>query len=143
MKSLTELYKIGRGPSSSHTMGPERACKVFMGQHPDVDAARVILYGSLSKTGKGHGTDQVIIKTFSPIPCEVTFDLTETSLPHPNTMDIIGFKDGCEVARARVMSVGGGSIAFENESVAKTPDIYPEHTFTDIAHYCKEHSMHL
>ena len=64
MKSLTELYKIGRGPSSSHTMGPERACKAFMKQYPEANEFRVILYGSLAKTGKGHGTDQVIIKTF-------------------------------------------------------------------------------
>ncbi len=143
MKSLIELYKIGRGPSSSHTMGPERACKAFMDQYAEVDELRVILYGSLAKTGKGHGTDQVIRKTVAPLPCEIIFDFTEKNIPHPNTMDIIGLKSNGEVARARVMSIGGGSISFENESVTQTPDIYRQHTFVDIAAYCKENSLRL
>ena len=143
MKSLTELYKIGRGPSSSHTMGPERACKAFMKQYPEVNEFKVILYGSLAKTGKGHGTDQVIKKTFAPLPCEVEFDFNKTDIPHPNTMDIIGSVNGTETATVRVMSVGGGSIAFENKVEAQLPDIYAEHTFTDIAAYCKKHSLRL
>ncbi len=143
MKSLTELFKIGRGPSSSHTMGPEYACKAFMKQHPEIDAIQVILYGSLAKTGKGHGTDQVIEKTVAPLPCEVVFNFTETDIPHPNTMDMIGFKNGTQAAKARVMSVGGGSISFENDILIETPDIYPEHTFSDIAEYCKKHSLRL
>ena len=144
MQSLTELYKIGRGPSSSHTIGPERACKAFLDRHAaDVDRLQVILYGSLAKTGKGHGTDEVIRKTVAPLPCEITFDLTQTELPHPNTMDIIGSRDGAETARARVLSVGGGSIRFEHEAVAQMPDVYREHTFSDIAAYCKSHSIRL
>ena len=143
MKSLVEVYKIGRGPSSSHTMGPERACKVFMDQHANIDELQVILYGSLAKTGKGHGTDQVIKKTVAPFPCKIIFDFTKTDIPHPNTMDIIGLKSKAEVARARVMSIGGGSISFENEGIAQTPDIYREHTFADIATYCKANSLRL
>ena len=143
MQSLVELFKIGRGPSSSHTMGPERACKVFVGQHPALDALQVVLYGSLAKTGKGHGTDRVIKKTTAPLPCEIIFDYTKTDIPHPNTMDLIGLRDGVEVARARVMSVGGGSILFENESMVHLPEIYREHTFADIAGYCKRHSLRL
>lgn len=143
MKSLTELYKIGRGPSSSHTMGPELACKMFMAENTEIDELRVILYGSLAKTGKGHGTDEVIRKTVAPLPCEIIFDLTKTDIPHPNTMDIIGSKGKAEAARARVMSVGGGSVLFENESIAQTPDIYREHTFADIASYCKANSLRL
>ena len=144
MKSLTELYKIGRGPSSSHTIGPERACKAFMAQHAaEIDQLRVVLYGSLAKTGKGHGTDEVIRKTVAPLPCEIVFDPVRTDSPHPNTMDIIGSKNGAETARARVMSVGGGSICFEGESVAQIPDVYREYTFHDIADYCKTHSQRL
>ena len=52
MKSIREIYKIGKGPSSSHTMGPERAARLFLRENPDADAFRVILYGSLSKTDK-------------------------------------------------------------------------------------------
>ena len=143
MKSLKELYKIGRGPSSSHTMGPERACKDFLKQYPEVDSARVLLYGSLAKTGKGHGTDRVIQKTFFPLPCEVMFDLEKTEIPHPNTMEIIGLKKGTEIARMTVMSVGGGSILYENQNPEDTPDVYALHTFSDIAAYCKKHSLRL
>ena len=60
MKSIREIYKIGKGPSSSHTMGPERAAQYFKSKHPDAEGFQVILYGSLSKTGVGHGTDRVI-----------------------------------------------------------------------------------
>lgn len=71
MKSLTDLYRIGRGPSSSHTMGPERACRSFSESHPDADSFKAILYGSLAKTGIGHGTDRVIKATLTPLKCEV------------------------------------------------------------------------
>ena len=138
MKSLVELYKIGRGPSSSHTMGPEKACKEFLAHHPDVESVQVFLYGSLAKTGKGHGTDVVIEKTLSPIPCEVVFDFEKTELPHPNTMEIVGFKNGIEFTRVTVMSVGGGSIMYEDKVAADTPNIYDMHTFTDISAYCKQ-----
>ena len=143
MKSLVELYKIGRGPSSSHTMGPERASKEFIEQHEGIDSARVILYGSLAKTGEGHGTDRVIVKTFAPIPCNVEFDTTTIDIPHPNTMDIFGYKDGVEVAKVRVMSIGGGSIMYEDKVVAETPNMYSLHKFSDIAEYCKSKSIHI
>ena len=138
MKSLVELYKIGRGPSSSHTMGPERACKNFLAQYSDADFVKVFLYGSLAKTGKGHGTDRVIEKTLHPIPCEVVFDFDKTDIPHPNTMEMIGIKDGAEIARVKVMSVGGGSILYENQEVAETPYVYDMRTFSDISEYCKK-----
>ena len=143
MESLRELFKIGCGPSSSHTMGPERACKIFREQYPQATAFRVTLYGSLSKTGKGHCTDEVIRKTLSPTPCEVIFDDTVTELPHPNTMDIVALCDGVELGRARVLSVGGGSIAFENQQVQRPALIYRESTFSDIAALCKERSIRL
>ena len=68
MKSIRDIYKIGKGPSSSHTMGPERAAKLFKFQSADADAFQVILYGSLSKTGVGHGTDRVVREVLSPVP---------------------------------------------------------------------------
>ena len=60
MKSIRDIYKIGRGPSSSHTMGPERAARLFLSEHPEADRIEVVLYGSLCKTGVGHGTDRVL-----------------------------------------------------------------------------------
>ena len=74
MESLRELYKIGRGPSSSHTMGPEKACLLFAAKYSEADTFSVTLYGSLAKTGKGHCTDKAIVSSFAPRPCEVHFD---------------------------------------------------------------------
>ena len=143
MESLTELYKIGRGPSSSHTMGPERACKEFLAKHEKLDSVKVILYGSLAKTGKGHGTDSVIKKTVAPISCEVEFDFEKTDIPHPNTMEIIGFLGGSEIDRVKVMSVGGGSIMYENQPLSDKKIVYDMHTFCDIAEYCKNNDIRL
>lgn len=136
MESLRELYKIGCGPSSSHTMGPEKACRIFKEQNADADSFKVILYGSLAKTGKGHGTDTVIKKTLAPYECLIEFNESETVLPHPNTMDLYAYKDGIEAACARVMSVGGGSIVFEGESVSSAEKPYSMHSFSDISDYC-------
>ena len=87
MKSLRELYRIGKGPSSSHTMGPNFAAKQFGGVFAEADAYRVTLYGSLAKTGKGHLTDQAVEQGLAPKPVEITFDMETGDLPHPNTMD--------------------------------------------------------
>ena len=143
MESLKQLYKIGRGPSSSHTMGPERACQLFVRNAPDIDAVKVILYGSLAKTGKGHGTDEVIRKTISPLPCDVIFDYSDLTLPHPNTMDIIGIKNNIETVRTRVMSIGGGSITFEGQALSVPQYVYAERSFKKISEYCKKHYIHL
>lgn len=143
MESLKELYKIGRGPSSSHTIGPERACRAFKERYPDADEIKVILYGSLSKTGKGHCTDVVIEKTLHPVKCEIIFDYEKEDLPHPNTMEFIAFKDGKEQGRATVLSVGGGSIRFSGEEERKAKKIYNMSTFSEIAAYCKEQDIRI
>jgi len=143
MTSIKEIYKIGRGPSSSHTIGPERACKIFSEQNTDADGFKAILFGSLAKTGKGHGTDTVIVKTFAPTPCEIEFNIDDDNISHPNTMVLIAFKNGVELARTRVFSIGGGYIEFENMSPEKIENVYPHDKFTDIANYCEEHSIKL
>ena len=93
MKSIREIYKIGKGPSSSHTMGPERAAKLFRSNYPEADAFRVVLYGSLSKTGIGHGTDRVVREVLSPLPTEVLFSNEFFEDSHPNTMDLHALKE--------------------------------------------------
>ena len=65
MKSIKEIYRIGKGPSSSHTMGPEKAARIFKEENPEADFFEVILYGSLASTGRGHGTDNVSFITIS------------------------------------------------------------------------------
>ena len=143
MESLTELYRSGRGPSSSHTMGPERACKLFMGKNPTADSFKAVLFGSLAKTGRGHGTDRVIKKTFAEIPCDVVFDTEKTDLPHPNTMELIAFSDGKEVDRITVLSVGGGRITVPGESLGTAPTVYSHTSFEEIADYCRENDLRL
>lgn len=143
MESLKELYKIGRGPSSSHTMGPEKACKIFQKHNPEADRFEAILYGSLSKTGVGHGTDKVIKVTFKPTPCDVIFNNDEIELPHPNTMDLIAYKDGIEIKRIRVLSVGGGKVEIVGYKNVDPPKIYDLSTFSEIAEHCKKNHMRL
>ena len=101
MQSLREIYKIGRGPSSSHTMGPERAVNIMRERYPEADEFKVVLYGSLALTGKGHGTDTVIINTARPHICTVEWDETTPCPVHPNTMDITALKGGEVVAPQR------------------------------------------
>lgn len=143
MESLTELYKIGRGPSSSHTIGPEKACMIVKDENPDADFYKVILYGSLAKTGKGHGTDRVIEKTLSPIRCLVEFDAVSSNLPHPNTMDIFVFRENKQIDFKRVLSIGGGSIIIENTPVKKKKKVYAYKTFKEIISYCKDKNIRL
>ena len=136
MKSIRDIYKIGKGPSSSHTMGPERAAKLFSARYPEADAFKVILYGSLSKTGIGHGTDRVIREILSPIATEIVFS-KETPAGHPNTMDLFALKDGNEIGKLRIESIGGGDIRVPGESLLDTPEVYPENSFAEIADFCK------
>ncbi len=143
MESLKELYKIGRGPSSSHTMGPEKACRIFKKHTPNADRFEAILYGSLSKTGVGHGTDRVIKITLDPIPCDVVFNDEEIELPHPNTMDLIAFKNGEVINRIRVLSVGGGKIEIIGHKNVDPPKIYDLNSFHEISEHCKQNHMKL
>lgn len=143
MKSLRELYKIGRGPSSSHTMGPERASRYFIDLAPDADSYRVILYGSLALTGKGHRTDAAIEKTFGKLPVSVVFDTETKELPHENTMDFFAFKNGKEILKKRILSVGGGDIRIEGHPEADKPEIYFHANFREIAEYCRSKNIRL
>ena len=142
MKSIREIYKIGKGPSSSHTMGPERAARLFRGEHPQADGFRVILYGSLSKTGVGHGTDRVLRETLAPLPTEILF--SDETLPgsHPNTLDFFALKNGEEIARLRVESIGGGDIRIPGREDSEGEEVYVEHSFAEIADFCKWRYIH-
>ena len=143
MESLTELYKIGRGPSSSHTIGPERACLIFKERNKNADEFKAVLFGSLAKTGKGHGTDTVIKKTFMPYNCQIEFNLKDNNITHPNTMDLYAFSDGEIIDKVRVFSVGGGSIAFDDSDIQKPEHIYQLSSFSEIAQYCRSNNLRL
>ena len=135
MKSIRRIFKIGKGPSSSHTMGPERAAKLFKERYPQADRFQVTLYGSLSKTGVGHGTDRVIREVLSPIPTEIIF--SKETLSHPNTLDLQAFLSETELGALRVESVGGGDIRYAGQEAAADEEIYVEHSFAEIADFCK------
>ena len=144
MESIRTLYKIGRGPSSSHTMGPERACKIMLERYPEADSFTVTLYGSLALTGIGHGTDRIIRETLAPTPCEIIID-KETHTPvHPNTMDVTVIRAGESVGTVKFYSIGGGSIEIDGEGrAAAAPDVYPHSSFSEIAEYCKAKNIRL
>ena len=137
MRSIREIYKIGKGPSSSHTMGPERAAKLFKQEDPEADAYQVILYGSLSKTGIGHGTDRVLREVLSPTPTDIVFSDEHLPDQHPNTMDFIAYRNGEETSRLRVESIGGGDIRIPGRPTEKGEEVYIEHSFAEIADFCK------
>ena len=139
MKSIKSLYNIGHGPSSSHTIGPERICYDVLRNYKG-DFYKVILYGSLSFTGKGHLTDEIIKKVL--INVEIEFS-TQLGLEHPNTMDIIIYKNNKMIGEERYYSIGGGAIRRKGEEVTKEKNVYPHYNFEDIKSYCIEENISL
>ncbi|MBI9009891.1 MAG: L-serine ammonia-lyase [Tenericutes bacterium] len=139
MKSIKELYKIGKGPSSSHTIGPERACKKILSKYQG-DSYKVILYGSLAFTGRGHLTDKVIQETLPNATVEFSIDKL---VEHPNTMDFYIYKDGGLIAEERYYSIGGGSILRKGDAFIEGEEIYPHKNFDEIKEYCIQNNLQL
>ena len=140
MKSIKELYRIGTGPSSSHTMGPRKAAEIFLQRHPEAVRFEVTLYGSLAATGKGHMTDSAIIDTLQPIaPVKINWE-PKIFLPfHPNGMKFLAFnaEEKC-TEEWFVYSVGGGALAEDNDnSNIITPEVYGMNNMTDILNWCE------
>ena len=118
MKSIRDLYKVGKGPSSSHTMGPERAARIFKQENPGAERYEVTLYGSLALTGVGHGTDRVLSEVLAPTPTEIIFSKKDPGdLRHPNTLDFAAYKGEEKLASMRVESIGGGDIVIATGSI--------------------------
>ncbi len=140
MYSLKEIYKIGNGPSSSHTMGPKNAALYFLQKYPNCNKFIVYLYGSLALTGKGHLTDAILIDTLPN--CQIIFDY-KTETKHPNTLKIRGYLNDELVKEVVFYSIGGGNIVIEGEQNAKLRDIYPLNTFNAIKEHLKEKNMTL
>lgn len=141
MKSIREIYRIGTGPSSSHTMGPRKAAEEFLKRAPSGAASyQVVLYGSLAATGKGHMTDAAIEDVFSAtrLPLEIVWR-PETFLPfHPNGMTLRALDNcGAVMFEMTVYSVGGGAIVIEGDVEEEAKDIYPMDKLTEILDYCE------
>ncbi|MBR5541942.1 MAG: L-serine ammonia-lyase [Bacteroides sp.] len=139
MKTLKELYRIGIGPSSSHTMGPRNAAEQFLARHPEAKAYEVTLYGSLAATGKGHMTDVAILETLEPhAPTNIIWQ-PHFFLPfHPNGMTFKSKdKNGKVTDEWTVYSVGGGALAEEGISTNVSPDIYEMTKMSEILGWCE------
>ena len=143
MQSLRYLYRIGNGPSSSHTMGPIAAAMRFLRENPEADGYRVTLYGSLAKTGRGHMTDTAVLSVFGDRPCELLFDPDTETERHPNMMDIVALSNGAETARTRYYSVGGGEIVADDEECESHAEVYEFNSFTAISEYCRAHDIRI
>lgn len=140
MKSLRSLFKIGYGPSSSHTMGPRQAALRFLDELKEpASRFEVTLYGSLAATGEGHMTDKAILDVLSPKAPVAVFWEPETILPfHTNAMRFKAYDNAEDVISEEVFySIGGGDIVREGESVPDEPDIYDMTTISEILAWCK------
>ncbi len=144
MKSLKELYRIGNGPSSSHTMGPKKAAQLFLEKNPQAAKFVVTLYGSLAATGKGHLTDFAILKVLEPHAPTTIEWLPKTFLPfHPNAMKFDAFDaEGKNIDSWMVYSVGGGALSDGEKIVGLSEsaekDIYPMTNIADIQLWCEQ-----
>lgn len=139
MESIKEIYKIGIGPSSSHTMGPKRAAERFLARTSGATSYRVTLYGSLAATGKGHLTDKAILDVLEPVaPTEIVWQ-PEVFLPfHPNAMKFEALDaEGNTVEDWIVYSIGGGDIMEEDESRVHN-HVYEMTRIADIQAWCEK-----
>lgn len=144
MDSIKELYKIGYGPSSSHTMGPQKAASIFLERNKNADKFSAELFGSLSLTGKGHLTDYIIKKTLGVDKTEITFNNDFVYDYHPNALKFKAYVDNKLVDEWLVFSVGGGDLMELNEkrNISKS-SVYPHNNMTDILKYCKDEKISL
>lgn len=140
MESIRDIFTIGNGPSSSHTMGPAFACEYILKEHKDIESVEVTLYGSLALTGKGHFTDKVILDRFKDIETKIRFD-RKTPVAHPNTMDVkVKTKGTC--IDYHIVSIGGGSIEI-NGKRKKNIECYKESTLYDVLRTCYNENINL
>lgn len=145
MESIKQIYKIGNGPSSSHTMGPKRAAEIFIQDLPETVASfRTTLYGSLAATGVGHMTDVAVLDVLRPIAPTIIVWEPKTELDfHPNGIRFEAFDaENNLIKEWLVFSVGGGSLANEEFDERTSQEVYPHNTITEIMDYCKVNSLH-
>lgn len=137
MITLKELYRIGYGPSSSHTMAPRKAATLFLERNPKAVRFEVTLYGSLAATGKGHMTDKAILDVLDE-PRTTIIWKPKTFLPyHPNGMKFQGFDaEGHITENWTVFSIGGGALGEEGKQNLTFEEIYPMNSATEILAWC-------
>ncbi|WP_159518878.1 L-serine ammonia-lyase [Sunxiuqinia indica] len=143
MHSIQDIYRIGYGPSSSHTMGPRKAAEKFLSTNKTAKHFKCTLYGSLAATGKGHLTDFVVDEVFKQYPLEIIWK-PDVFLPvHPNALSLEAYsEDGKKLNEKTYYSVGGGAIVEEGENV-DTKRIYPHDKLDDILTWCLRNGKQL
>ncbi|MFQ6860223.1 MAG: L-serine ammonia-lyase, iron-sulfur-dependent, subunit alpha [Beduini sp.] len=140
MESLRNLYKIGVGPSSSHTYGPKLAAERIKSLYPNASKIVVTLYGSLALTGKGHLTDYIIQQTLAPIEC--IFKFKADALPyHPNGMMFAVYEEEKKIDEVTAYSVGGGKIEMPGVENETNQEVYPQKNMTEIIQYIEDHNI--
>ena len=143
MKSLKEIFRIGHGPSSSHTMAPANAAKIFKERFPGAAAFAVNFYGSLAATGKGHFTDQAVIQTLAPAAVEISWQPDVIKPFHPNAMEFTALDAKNNICGSALFySTGGGALAEEGQTDT-TPDCYPFKNMQEIMTYCLDEGIPL
>ena len=141
MESIREIYRIGAGPSSSHTMGPKKAAEQFRARVHGAASFRVVLYESLAATGKGHLTDKAITEALAPIPVEIVWAPDKRRPEHPNAMDFTALDEaGGVIDTWTVFSIGGGALR-DADSASAPPNVYPMRSLTEIMNLCCEQGI--
>ena len=140
MESIRQIFRIGYGPSSSHTMGPKRAAEIFLSKNTQVSHFQVTLYGSLAATGKGHLTDVAILQILEPVaPTTILWQPAVSRPFHPNGMLFEAFDNNNSLIDSwEIYSTGGGSLANETYNEQKAQSIYSMHTIHEIQRWCEK-----
>ena len=139
MKSIKDIYKIGKGPSSSHTMGPFKSVRHYVNHHTEAKELHVTLYGSLAATGKGHLTDWACEDAFRDGKVHIEWEPKENLPMHPNGMKVsVCNADGSLDDTWTYYSIGGGDIVciecpLETEG---SSEVYELTTLSDIMDWC-------
>ena len=143
MHSIKTLYKVGNGPSSSHTIGPKVASQFIIDKYKDCDYVKVTLYGSLAFTGKGHLTDYIIEKTFNEnnIKVDICFNYEILDLEFPNTMHFEIYKNNTILGEETIFSIGGGLIKVKDFENVEEKEVYPHKTILQIKEFCSQNNL--
>jgi len=138
MQSIREVFYIGYGPSSSHTIGPYNAAKYILKKYDNIKDIKVTLFGSLASTGKGHLTDHILNMALKDIPHVISFN-SRRRTRHPNTMLFeIHLLNGAKKKEV-ITSIGGGVIKINGKLETNNRDLYPHRTLTEILAYCRDY----
>ena len=143
MHSIKTLYKVGNGPSSSHTIGPKVASQFIIDKYKDCEYVKVTLFGSLAFTGKGHLTDYIIEKTFNEnnIKVDICFNYEILDLEFPNTMHFEIYKNNTILGEETIFSIGGGLIKVKDFENVEEKEVYPHKTILQIKEFCSQNNL--